>query len=116
MATYDYAMVRDGLAEHRIVLIDVRNPKEVSEEGKIPGSHNVPVAEVEEAFKLPADQFEKKYGFPLPDKEEKNIVTHCMKGGRALRAKEALKSLGYVFASDYPGSFTDWKQKGGKLA
>ena len=62
----------------RIVLIDVRTPKEVSEEGKIPGSHNVPVAEVEEAFKLPADQFEKKYGFPLPDKEEKNIVTHCM--------------------------------------
>ena len=62
----------------RIVLIDVRSLKEVSEEGKIPDSHNITVAEVQEAFKLPADQFEKKYGTPLPDPEEKNIVTHCM--------------------------------------
>eukprot|EP00092_Neocalanus_flemingeri_P007587 GFUD01008189.1.p1 GENE.GFUD01008189.1~~GFUD01008189.1.p1 ORF type:complete len:117 (+),score=34.81 GFUD01008189.1:65-415(+) len=115
MDSYNFVKVKDALTENRLVLIDVRNPSEVSEHGKIPGSYNIPLTEVEEAFKLSSQEFEKKYGFHLPEKEANNIVTHCMKGGRAGKAQGVLTSLGYTSVHVYTGSFTDWKQNGGDV-
>merc|ERR1739838_773848 len=115
MASYNFLTVQNALAENRIILIDVRNPSEVSKEGKIPGSYNIPIKEVEAAFKLSSQEFEEKYGFCLPEKDANNIVTHCMRGGRAGKAKEVMTSLGYNSVHVYKGSFTDWKQNGGEV-
>ena len=38
----DFDGVKQGLEESSIVLIDVRNPDEVRNLGRIPGSHNLP--------------------------------------------------------------------------
>ena len=37
------------------------------------------------------------------------------KGGRAGKAKEVMKSIGYTSVQAYKGSFTDWKQNGGEV-
>ena len=37
-----------------------------------------------------------------------------MMGGRAERASDALKGLGFESADFYKGSLTDWKAKGGQ--
>ena len=62
---------------HRIILVDVRNSSELISAGKIPGSFNVPLHEIPEAFTLDKEQFLKKYKFPLPEKTAKDIVLTC---------------------------------------
>ena len=50
----------------------------------------------------------------IPTKETK-IITHCMKGGRAKKASDALTSMGFTNTQCYSGSFTDWLAKGGQV-
>ena len=65
------------MLEEGAILIDVRNPGELEETGKIPGAHNIPLAEISEVFGMGAEEFEKKYGFGLPAKDAKNIILSC---------------------------------------
>ena len=60
-----------------MILIDVRTKTELLEDGKIPGSFNVPLSEIEKAFKMNPEDFIKKYKFELPGREAKNIVLSC---------------------------------------
>ena len=60
-----------------VMLIDVRNPSELSNDGKIPGSFNIPLPDIEEAFKLTPENFLDKYEFNIPDKDVKNVVLSC---------------------------------------
>ena len=50
--------------------------------------------EVEEAFGLDAAAFKAKYGFDKPSPDTP-IITHCMKGGRAQKAGDALLAKGF---------------------
>ena len=59
-------------------------------------------------------EFEAKFGVKKPDKADK-ISTHCMMGGRAGKAAEALKTMGYTNVISYAGSFKDWEAHGGKI-
>ena len=65
------------LTEGTAVLVDVRNPNELKEDGKIPGSHNVALPELTEAFQLSSAEFREKYGFSLPSKETENLILTC---------------------------------------
>ncbi len=62
---------------------------------------------------LSEENFLKIYGFAKPSKTT-HVVTQCMRGGRATKAADELKALGYN-AEPYMGSITDWKQKGGQI-
>jgi len=53
------------------------------------------VGEVEEAFKLDAEEFKQKYGYPQPSKSDDNIVFHCLRGARSHTALTAAHQLGY---------------------
>jgi rhodanese-related sulfurtransferase len=65
-----------------IVLVDVRNPDEVAEDGTIEGAVNVPVDQIDQnADKLPKD---------------KKIVTFCGTGVRAEMAYHSLKAKGWT--------------------
>ena len=70
----DFEQVQE-LLKAGTVLIDVRNPGEVSETGKIPGSVNIPLPELQDAFNLDSALFEDKYGFVLPEKEAQMILS-----------------------------------------
>jgi len=98
----------------RVVLIDVRRPDELSTVGKIPGSVNVPINEIPDAFKLSAAEFKEKYSFDLPSPDAKNIVLTCRSGGRILTARKHMEPLGYKNLRLYSGSFMDWKIHGGE--
>ncbi|XP_076322026.1 uncharacterized protein LOC143231367 [Tachypleus tridentatus] len=78
-----------------VTLIDVRTPEELKEVGMIPSSVNVPLAEVEQAFQLPSDKFKEKYGFPLPSKDDGNVVMTCRSGRRATEAIIIVRKFGY---------------------
>ncbi|XP_050737343.1 thiosulfate sulfurtransferase/rhodanese-like domain-containing protein 3 [Eriocheir sinensis] len=111
MSDIDYSELSNNLDS--VVVLDVRNRDEVEKFGQIPGSHSLPLGEMEDALQMDDDDFQDKYGFPKPTSDQK-LVTSCMKGGRARKAAETLASSG-IEARVYPGSFVDWKAQGGEV-
>jgi len=83
------------LERHEVVLVDVRQPKELLTDGEIPGSVNVPLQEIPAAFQMSSQDFKAKYGFNLPEKDATNVVLTCRSGRRILVAQERLKALGF---------------------
>ena len=65
-------------------------------------------------MELDEEEFKKRFGLDKPKKDGK-LSTHCMMGGRAGKAADALKELGFLNVICYSGSFKDWKAKGGQI-
>ncbi len=72
---------------------------------------NVPLSEVERAFSLRSEDFEREFGSRLPDPDEP-VVTVCMKGIRAAKARDVLRARhGYDNVAVYVGSFAEWAEE-----
>lgn len=113
--TIEYENLKDKVLTGGIVLIDVREPAELTDDGKIPNSVNIPLGRIVDAFKMPETDFESEYGIPKPDAEAESFVLSCRSGKRATDAFQKLSSLGYNNMSVYSGSFQDWVKKGGPV-
>ena len=68
-----FSEVKQGLEEKSILLIDVRNPDEIRNMGRIPGSHNIPLSELKAALQLPEQEFDQRFGFPKPVEQVRHI-------------------------------------------
>ncbi|XP_069982388.1 uncharacterized protein [Penaeus vannamei] len=90
-----YEDLVDGLDADALVLIDVRDPLELRETGKLPKSHNVPLPEFETAFQLSPEEFSEKYGFAKPTPQDENVVLSCQSGCRIVTAWESIQPFGY---------------------
>lgn len=110
----NFATVKLASVDDRVILVDVREPSELKEEGKIPNSVNIPLGEVGEAFKMDSSSFEKKYG-PKKPGAETDFVISCRSGKRATTAYHQLRDLGYRNVSVYSGSFLDWVKNDGPV-
>ena len=77
MGVVTFQQLSELLSEGTAVLVDVRNPNELKDDGKIPGSHNVALPELAEAFQMSNTEFKEKYGFDLPSKESENLILTC---------------------------------------
>jgi len=115
MTEVNYSTLKGLLDKDIVTLIDVRNPDELKEDGKIPKSKNVPLPQLPDDFsKLTDKEFHAKYGFDKP-LHSAMLVTACRAGRRAATAADALMKMGYSNVSVYNGSFNDWKEKGGPI-
>lgn len=74
-------------------LIDVREPEEVIQ-GSIPSSVNIPLSVLPSSLHLKTDEFEKKFGFAKPRRDQE-IVFYCRSGVRAATAGDIAKKNGY---------------------
>lgn len=84
----------DGLlAEDAVLLVDIRNPGEV-EQGRIPGSVHIPLAQLRNRLDL------------LPT--DKPIVVHCAGGWRSSVAASLLRAEGFDDVSDLKGGYNAW--------
>lgn len=98
---------------HRI-LIDVREPAELKSTGKIPGSYNLPVSAAD-AYFLPAEEFEERFGFQKPGKEDE-VIFYCKAGVRGRAAAQLARQAGFGGkVGEFPGSWLEWVAKGGKV-
>ena len=77
MTIVNFQQLKDQLNEGTAILVDVRNPNELQEDGKIPGSFNIALPELSEAFQLSSGEFKEKYGLDLPNKENENLILTC---------------------------------------
>ncbi|XP_017103637.3 rhodanese domain-containing protein CG4456 [Drosophila bipectinata] len=108
MATYEE--VKDIPNHPDKYLVDVRSPSELEETGVLPASINIPLAALEKALNLPEEEFTKAYGRDKPAKEAV-VIFSCKAGGRAARAANSARTLGFVNAKAYSGSWTEWQEK-----
>ncbi|XP_018566235.1 heat shock protein 67B2-like [Anoplophora glabripennis] len=94
-----------------VLIIDVREPSEIQKTGKIGGSINIPLNELEKALKnINEDEFKGKYGKPKPI-ESFPLIFSCMLGGRAAKALALAEKLGFNDVRYYKGSWKEWEEK-----
>ncbi|MFW5655923.1 MAG: rhodanese-like domain-containing protein [Roseicyclus sp.] len=91
---WDVNDLQQGLAEGKVVLIDVRTPQEYMFE-YIRGSLLLPMAAYDPAF--------------LPDEGDKRIVFHCGSGVRSRKVAERFLAAGHDRAAHLEGGFAAWK-------
>ncbi|KAK4881118.1 hypothetical protein RN001_004437 [Aquatica leii] len=106
----DYQGVKSLKDQNSVLLVDVREPKELQETGVLPNSVNIPLGKLENALKnLSDDEFKKLYGRSKPTLDYP-LVFSCKTGGRSKKASELAQKLGYTNVSNYSGGWTDWEK------
>uniref|UniRef100_S4PS43 Rhodanese domain-containing protein n=1 Tax=Pararge aegeria TaxID=116150 RepID=S4PS43_9NEOP len=109
--TVDYHQVKNATLNGNVLIVDVREPEEVKEHGKIPNSINIPLGNVSTALGIMTDkEFQSLYKRPKPT-EEGEIIFYCMIGKRSGMAQQNAINLGYKNVKNYLGSWTDWASK-----
>ena len=88
------------------MLVDLREPGELAESGRIAGSVNVPRGMLE--FRADPTSPYHQDGFE-PDR---CIILHCATGGRSALAAAALTDMGYTNVAHLDGGFKAWVAAG----
>ena len=89
--------VARGLAEGKILLVDVREPSETD------------VERYPEAFYLPMSEFDPA---TIPDPAGRQVVFACRSGRRSVTASLAAQEQGYPYDAHMAGGILAWKAAG----
>ena len=99
---------KDMMSRDNVVVVDVRDAKEVDASGKVAGAVHIPRGLLE--FKADPDS-------PARDPNldtDKTVILYCASGGRSALAGKTLKELGYDKVFNL-GAFKDWAESGGEI-
>lgn len=99
------------------ILIDVREPSELTSTGRIPTSQNIPLQTHPDFAFLPPEEFEDRFGFPKPSAEQE-VVFYCKAGVRSRAAAKMARDAGWGKergVGEFPGSWVEWIGKGGRV-
>lgn len=91
------AEVARGLAEGRMLLVDVREPNETALE-RFPGAVIVPLSVFDPAA--------------IPAPEGREVVFACRSGRRSVTASLAAQEQGFAYGSHLAGGILAWKAAG----
>jgi len=89
--------LKDQMAAAKPFIVDVREAKEITDNGFIEGSVNIPIR----TFAKNLDK--------LPAKDQPIIVAECGSGHRSALAMMGLNMLGYTNVKSLAGGFGAWK-------
>ena len=92
-----------------VVIVDIRDPRELEREGKIPGSVHAPRGMLE--FWVDPESPYHKPVFA----EDKTFIIHCASGWRSLLATQVLQRMGLKPVLNMKGGFGGWKEAGGPV-
>lgn len=99
------------LADENVVLVDIRDPRELERDGKVPGAFHAPRGMLE--FWVDP---ESPYFKPIFADELKHFVLFCGGGWRSALSAAALQDMGMTNVSHVEGGFAAWKASGGPIA
>jgi rhodanese-related sulfurtransferase len=91
------AEVARGIAENRILLVDVREPNETAVE-RYPDAAIVPLSSFDPAL--------------ISDPQGRQVVFACRSGRRSVTASQAAQSQGYPYDAHLAGGLLAWKAAG----
>ena len=89
--------VARGLAEGRMLLVDVREPNETAVE-RYPGAVEVPLSRFDAAG--------------IPDPEGREVVFACRSGNRSVTASLIAQTAGLPYNKHLAGGIKGWKESG----
>jgi rhodanese-related sulfurtransferase len=93
-------------APQGVLLVDIRDIREIKREGKILGSFHIPRGMLE--FWIdPASQY---YKSQFENAEE--LILYCNKGARSALATQTLMEMGVTNIAHMTGGFTRWTEEG----
>ena len=92
-----------------VVFVDLRDPRELTREGKIPGAFHAPRGMLE--FWVDPDSPYHKDVF----QEGKRLVLYCQSAWRSALATASLVDMGVAAVCHIEGGFSAWKQSGAPI-
>ena len=101
--------VRHGLARNELLLVDIRDIRELGREGRIPGALHAPRGMLE--FWIdPASPYHR-----AELATDKRLVLFCASSWRSALAAAALRDMGVTDVAEMEGGFTAWRDAGGPV-
>lgn len=97
----------ERLADPQTAFVDVRNPSERNELGRIPGSLSAPRGHLE-FYACPGSAMHN----PVFS-SGKRLLLYCASGGRSTLAAKTLKDMGVPNVAHIAGGFSAWLEAGG---
>jgi rhodanese-related sulfurtransferase len=89
-----------------VLLVDVREPAELEQQGSIAGSVHAPRGMLE-FFADPSSPYHR------PEfKRGTRVILHCAGGGRSALAADVLQEMGYANVAHLDGGLKAWKEAG----
>ena len=92
-----------------VVIVDIRDPRELEIEGKIPGSFHAPRGMLEFWIDPASPYFKPVFG------EDKKFVFHCAAGARSALAAQTVQKMGLKPVAHIVGGMKAWKEAGGPV-
>lgn len=92
-----------------VVIVDLRDIRELHREGRIPGSFHAPRGMLE--FWVDPESPYHKEIFAAP----RRFVLHCASGWRSALAARTLQEMGLERVCHIGGGFTAWREAGGPV-
>lgn len=107
--TLSPAEVDAKLSQQGLILVDLRDIRELKRDGKIPGSLHVPRGMLEFWIDPESSYYRKEFD----DAEE--LILYCNKGSRSALAAQSLQTMGIENVSHMAGGMEQWKEDIGRL-
>jgi rhodanese-related sulfurtransferase len=92
-----------------VVIVDLRDPRELEIEGRIPGSFHCPRGMLEFWVDPESPYYKPVFG------EGKKYVFHCAAGWRSALATKTVQDMGLSRVAHIDGGFKAWKEAGGPV-
>lgn len=92
-----------------VQFVDLRDPRELKREGRIPGAFHAPRGMLEFWIDPDSPYFKPVFG------EGKRYVFFCAAGWRSALATKAVQDMGLAPVAHIEGGFTAWKSSGGPV-
>ncbi len=92
-----------------VVLVDLRDPRELKIEGKIPGSFHCPRGMLEFWIDPESPYYKPVFG------EDRKFVFYCAGGWRSALAAQTAQQMGLQPVAHIVGGFAAWKAAGGTV-
>lgn len=99
------ALARDP----KVLLVDIRDPRELAREGKIPGALHAPRGMLEFWVDPDSPYFKPVFG------EDRTFVFFCAGGLRSALTTKTLQDMGLTPVAHIEGGFAAWKAAGGTV-
>jgi len=110
-ADLSYEQLNALIESRDIVLIDVREQKEIEALGKISDSINIPLSQIKASLQLANADFAERFKCEKPQKHATNLVFYGLCEVKSSAALEIAHKLGYKKARHFPGGFEEWAKR-----
>jgi rhodanese-related sulfurtransferase len=92
-----------------VMLVDVRDPRELERDGRIPGAFHCPRGLLEFWIDPESPYFKPVFG------QDKTFVFFCASGMRSALATKTAQEMGLKPVANIIGGFNGWRQAGGTV-